>query len=85
MDEHHAILSKRLASSINEKDSLKVDPDAPIPYECQPAYLAKTRRKRLRFLMLSFCCCFVLGNYFCYDYPAALELEIEDKFNVSAT
>jgi len=27
----------------------------------------------------------VIGNYFCYDQPAALELEIEDRFGVSTS
>ena len=40
--------------------------------ELQPDYLEKTARKKYRWLMLFFCCIFVIPNYFCYDNPAAL-------------
>jgi len=85
--DHRGVLHQRLASSINEKSSpLKDQPtEETLSYEVQPDYLRKTKRKKYRFLMLGFCCCFVLGNYFCYDYPAALELQIEEEFNVSST
>ena len=35
--------------------------------------------------MLLFCCFFVMGNYFCYDYPACLESQIEEEFDVTPT
>ena len=33
--------------------------------------------------MLFLCCMFVIGNYYCYDIPGALELNIESSFNVN--
>ena len=32
-----------------------------------------------------FCCFLVMGNYFCYDYPASLEIQIEETFGISTT
>jgi MFS family permease len=56
-----------------------------LSFDQQEEYLDKTFKKKYRFLQMMFCCFFVMGNYFCYDYPASLELQIEDKFNVSTT
>ena len=56
-----------------------------LPIEVQPAYLDGTMMKKYRFLMLAMVCSFVLGNYFCYDYPAALEPQIESEFGVSTS
>lgn len=35
--------------------------------------------------MLMFCCLFVVGNYFCYDNPAVLELELEKKMDLTSS
>lgn len=35
--------------------------------------------------MLFLCCFLVVPNYFCYDNPASLETQIEDKFNKTTT
>jgi len=45
--------------------------------EVNPLYLNKTMKKRWRWLMLFLCCTFVISNYFCYDNPASLELQLE--------
>ena len=47
--------------------------------EVNPDYLKKTMKKRYRWLMLFFCCTFVVSNYFCYDNPASLEVQLEGK------
>ena len=44
-----------------------------VPDELQPEYLNTTMRKKLRWLALFLSCVFVMGNYFCYDYPACLK------------
>ena len=47
--------------------------------EVNPLYLNKTMKKRWRWLMLFLCCTFVISNYFCYDNPASLELQLEER------
>ena len=44
-----------------------------LPVELTPEYLDQTMKKKLRWVMLLLCCSFVVGNYFCYDYPALLK------------
>jgi MFS family permease len=39
-------------------------------------------KKRYRWLMLFLLNLVVCGNYFCYDYPAYLEVQIEDQFDI---
>jgi len=56
-----------------------------LPLEAQKEYLDGTWKKRYRFIVLALVCSYVIGNYFCYDYPAALELQIEEEFNVSVS
>jgi hypothetical protein len=51
--------------------------------ELQPEYLDRTMKKSLRWVMLILCCLFVVGNYFCYDNPAALETYIEQHLDVT--
>lgn len=47
--------------------------------EVNPDYLNLTMKKKYRWLMLFFCCTFVISNYFCYDNPASMETKIEDR------
>lgn len=47
--------------------------------EVNPEYLKRTMKQRYRWLMLFFCCTFVISNYFCYDNPAAMETQIEAR------
>lgn len=54
-----------------------------LPFEVQPEYLDQTMRKKYRFLCLFLTCCFVIGNYFCYDNPASLEIQIEEVFGIT--
>jgi MFS family permease len=42
-------------------------------------------KQKYRWTMLILACFFVMGNYFCYDYPACLEEAIETEFNVTPT
>lgn len=30
-------------------------------------------------------CCFMLGNYFCYDNPGPLETQLEDQLHIDST
>lgn len=53
------------------------------PYEKQRRYLAITVKKKLRWVVLILCILFVLGVWFCIDYPASLEQQIESEFKVS--
>jgi MFS family permease len=59
--------------------------DTELPLELQPEYLNKTMKQQWRWTMLMYCCFFVMGNYFCYDYPACLEDAIETEFDVTPT
>ena len=60
-------------------------PESNLAFNVQPEYLNKTYKKKYRFLQMILCSVFVMGNYFCYDYPASLELQIEKKFNVTTS
>ena len=51
-------------------------------WDTHPEYLALTMKKKYRFIMLFFMCIFSFGACFCYDYPACLEIQIEEEFNV---
>ena len=55
-----------------------------IPLELTPEYLDQTLKKKLRWLMLLLACSFVVGNYFCYDYPALLKDQLETVLDISA-
>ena len=39
-------------------------------------------KKKYRFFMLFFMCIFTFGACFCYDYPACLQIQIEEEFNI---
>jgi len=54
-----------------------------LPPERQENYLNRTWKKKLRWIMLALCMLYVVSVNFCIDYPASLEQEIEDGFNVS--
>ena len=47
-------------------------------------FLNRSMKKRYRWLMLFLLNNVIVGNYFCYDYPAYLEVQIEDEYDVSA-
>ena len=51
----------------------------------QPEYLDRTMKKKYRWLMLILCCVFVIGNYFCYDNPAAVESQLEKVLKISTS
>ena len=42
-------------------------------------------KKKWRFVTLFLSCVYILGNYYCYDEPAALEISMEEDFNITAT
>jgi hypothetical protein len=44
-----------------------------LPIELTPEFLDISLKKKLRWVMLFLACFFVVGNYFCYDYPALLK------------
>jgi len=54
-----------------------------LPPERQEGYLNRTWKKKLRWAMLVLCMFYVISVNFCIDYPASLEQEIEDGFNIS--
>lgn len=54
-----------------------------LPPERQEAYLARTWKKKLRWVMLFLCMMYVVSVNFCIDYPASLETQIETQFDVS--
>ena len=60
---------RKFKSSINMGGS-----ESNLALNMQPEYLNKTYKKKYRFLQMILCSVFVMGNYFCYDYPASLEL-----------
>lgn len=51
--------------------------------EVDPEYLDQTIRKKLRYVMLFLGCTFVISNYFCYDLPACIQIEIEKHFTAN--
>lgn len=55
-----------------------------VPLDRSEAYLSKTMKKKYRWLMLFFANTVLVGSYFCYDYPAFLEVQIEEYFNITA-
>lgn len=44
-------------------------------------YLDKTFKKKWRWLLLILCSSMVISNYFCFDNPAALEVQIQEVFD----
>lgn len=38
----------------------------------------------MRWFALALACAMQMGNYYCYDFPAVLEKQIEDQFNVKS-
>lgn len=58
----------------------QVDVVEDVADELNPEYLNLTVRKRMRWVQLALCCTFVVANYYCYDIPATIETEIEEKF-----
>ena len=40
-------------------------------------------RKKWRWFTLFLSCVYILGNYYCYDEPAALEIQMEHDFSMS--
>lgn len=56
-----------------------------IPGYTNPLYLKRTLRRKLRWVMLLLCGLFVIGNNFCYDNPAVLEKELEEKMGLSSS
>ena len=69
------------------KESLKPFDDwkEVLAYEVQPEYLNKTFKKKMRWLMLALSCSFVIGNYYCYDNPSSLEVQMESKLDITPT
>jgi hypothetical protein len=49
-----------------------------------PEYLDRTMKKKYRWLMLFLLNIVMCGQYFCYDYPAYLEVQIERQYKVTA-
>ena len=56
-----------------------------LPFEQHPQYQKLTMKKNYRFLILFLSCIYLLGNYYCYDEPAAIEIQLERDFNISQT
>lgn len=56
-----------------------------LPLEKQPDYLNKTVKKKLRWVVMVGCILFILSVWFCIDYPATLEKQIETGFKVTAS
>ena len=56
-----------------------------LPFHRQQEYLDQTYKKSLRWFMLLLCILFITSVWFCIDYPASLEKNIETGFNVSET
>lgn len=54
-----------------------------LPLNQHPDFLAASMKKKYRWLMLFLLNIVIVGNYFCYDYPAYLEVNIEDEFDVT--
>jgi len=50
-----------------------------------PFILFDPNRPYLRWTVLFFACFLTFGSYFCYDNPAALQSQMEDRFNVGST
>ena len=89
--EHKILLGLRNSINKPSQESLKTESDLfndeleYLPFECHPEYLDMTRHKNWRFIMLPLICLFVMGNYYSYDEPAAVELQMETYFNFSKT
>ena len=52
------------------------------PLQPDQSVLDLTMRKRYRFLMLFLNSLVLVGPYFCYDNPGALEVQIEEIFQI---
>ena len=63
---NHLVVREKTDTEGNSRKSI-------VPIELTPEYLDQTLKKKLRWVMLLLCCTFVVGNYFCYDYPALLK------------
>jgi len=42
------------------------------------------RKTRVRWVMLSMACCFLLGSYYCYDIPGAIESSFKEQFDLTS-
>jgi len=49
-----------------------------LPDEVNPKYLEKTMKKNYRWLMLTHSCVLIIANYFCYDNPASVQVQLLD-------
>ena len=42
------------------------------------------RKTGIRWLMLTMACCFLLGSYYCYDIPGAIESSFKEQFDLTS-
>ena len=81
VDRDNSIFKNLVVRSKTENDDTR---KSVLPVELTPEYLDLTMKKRLRWVMLLLCCSFVVGNYFCYDYPALLKDQLESELGISS-
>lgn len=62
-----------------DKSKKIVDDPEQLPDELQPEYLNSTFKKKWRWVMLVLCSNVVVANYFSYDNPGSLELQMEEE------